>query len=471
VRAALSRIAGRGHPGPGARALLALTIAGVGLRCLFMFAYRPALLGYPDTYIYLTDAHQNIFYDPLRPVGYPFFLRIVHAVNDNLSFATLVQHGLGILTALTLYATVRRITGRPWAPLLPSAVVLLGGDQIYLEHAILSEALYTVLVAFGLYAAVRTRAGGWGWAAAAGGLIALSATVRLAGLVLVPVLVIWFLVASAPGWRARVLRSATVAVTALAVLGGYLLVAHDATGRWSFARNGVYGFYGRVATFADCSRFDAPPGTEGLCDPRPKDERPESSWYIFQGPVVKQFGEPQVATITPERARLLGRFTRAAAIAQPLDWLEATSGEFTRYVAPDSRHRGGPNAGEYRHMLTRAEGVRPATRVLRPYYSTGGVRVDAGLMSAVHDYEGFSRVEGPVMALLLVLGAAAAFVTRGPVRRESILLLATSLAMLIGPPALVGYEGRYGVPAYGPLAAAAAIGAAAILERYRRRAP
>ncbi|MEA2353345.1 MAG: hypothetical protein QOJ14_1759, partial [Thermoleophilaceae bacterium] len=173
-------------------ALAILLALGVALRILFMLAYRPALLGYPDTSVYLTGATGDLFWDPLRVVGYPAFLRLVRVFSSDLSFATLVQHGLGVATAVLLYVTVRRIGGPRWVALVPAAVVLLGGDQLFFEHAILSESLFGLLVAGALYAAVRV-ADGWWWAAAAGVLVGLCTTVRLAGLVLAPLLAAWLL--------------------------------------------------------------------------------------------------------------------------------------------------------------------------------------------------------------------------------------------------------------------------------------
>src|SRR5687767_13038198 len=125
----------------------ALLVAGLGLRLAFMLAYRPAFVGYSDTAVYISGAKGDLFWDPLRVAGYSAFLRVAHGISAELSFTTLVQHALGVGTALLLYATVRRVGGSPWMAFVPAAIVLLGGDQVFFEHALLSETLYTFLTA------------------------------------------------------------------------------------------------------------------------------------------------------------------------------------------------------------------------------------------------------------------------------------------------------------------------------------
>jgi hypothetical protein len=59
--------------------------------------------------------------------------------------------------------------------------------------------------------------------------------------------------------------------------------------------------------------------------------------------------------------------------------------------------------------------------------------------------------------------------TRGRRRAASALLGATTVVMLLVPVAFQFYSVRFATPAYGPLAAVAAIGLDAVLERVRGR--
>jgi hypothetical protein len=448
-------------------ALAILLALGVALRILFMLAYRPALLGYPDTSVYLTGATGDLFWDPLRVVGYPAFLRLVRVFSSDLSFATLVQHGLGVATAVLLYVTVRRIGGPRWVALVPAAVVLLGGDQLFFEHAILSESLFGLLVAGALYAAVRV-ADGWWWAAAAGVLVGLCTTVRLAGLVLAPLLAAWLLAR-----RPRLVPAAAATAATVLVVLGYLVAAHSETGVWSLARNGAYNFYGRVAPFADCSEFTPPAGTRALCQRSRPFERPSTQWYIFAGrsPAVRRFGEPQVGEPSRSAVRHVGAFARSAALHQPLDLIEIAARDFWRYVAPGSfrPYSPSPSVADYQRKLVEPQWIARSLQLAGRRYSTRGTLVRHGLFARLGDYERVTRIEGPPLAVLLVLALLAPLACPAPLRRGALLLGGTAVALLVVPVLTHEYDGRFGVPAYGPLAGAAAFGALGLARRVRAR--
>jgi hypothetical protein len=92
-------------------ALVVLLIVGISLRVYFMTVWRPALLGFTDSTVYLKDAFVSTFWDPLRVVGYGLFLRWAHDLGGNLSTTILLQHALGVATGLLLYAAARRVGG------------------------------------------------------------------------------------------------------------------------------------------------------------------------------------------------------------------------------------------------------------------------------------------------------------------------------------------------------------------------
>src|SRR4051812_9755328 len=303
--------------------LLALLAAGVILRLAMMLAQRPAFIGFPDVGTYIGAARDNVFEDPLRPAGYPIFLAVVHALSARLSVTILLQHALGVATALLLYAGVVRAGFSRFAALVPAAVVLLGGSQIFLEHTPISKALFTFLMAGAIYAAVRVgERPSLPWAAGAGLLAALAGSVRVVGFALVIVLALWMVVALERPWRRRLLNAGACALAAVAVGSVYVFANDRTTGYAGITRAGSWNLYGRVGPFAECSKFTPPEGTRKLCQRTPPDKRPNPGAYVLTetySPGIKAFGGPFHAT--QEGTGKVGAFARAAIVGQPFDYL------------------------------------------------------------------------------------------------------------------------------------------------------
>src|SRR4051794_7850351 len=178
--------------------------AGAALRLWLMIEQRPALLGYPDENIYIVGARDFIFTDIFRVVGYSLFLRALHELNDHLSWTIALQHGLGLVTAALIALAVRWAGASWWAAIVPLGVIALAGPQMLVEHALLSEGFFTLLVVAGIAAGVRAAARGspvWGLV---GGLAwGLAACVRLAALPVAACVAVALLVAAAPFARVR----------------------------------------------------------------------------------------------------------------------------------------------------------------------------------------------------------------------------------------------------------------------------
>ncbi len=131
---------------PETIALAVIILAGLALRIAFVIQWRPALIGFPDAAVYIEDARTGIFNDPLRVGGYSAFLVLLHAIRPHLAFVIEVQHVLGLASGLLLFGAVRRAGLKAWIALVPVAVVVLGGSELFVEHAPLTEALFIFLV-------------------------------------------------------------------------------------------------------------------------------------------------------------------------------------------------------------------------------------------------------------------------------------------------------------------------------------
>jgi Dolichyl-phosphate-mannose-protein mannosyltransferase len=433
------------------RWFVGLLAVGVVLRVWITLTWKPAFVGYYDAAAYARAARDGVFTDLFRPAGYPVFLRIVHAVSDRVLAVTALQHLLGIATALILYVAVRQVTSARWAALIAPAVILLDGFEVLIEHAVLSDSLFILLVAAALLTTVQAPRHGLAYALLPGLLIAAASTVRTIGLFLVPIFLL-ALVWPRPreGLRRAVLAGVAVAV----ILGGYLHLQKHAVGATGFSRASGWSSYSRVGQFADCSKFTPPAGTEKLCETRPPSERPSTDFYFWSAgsPARKAFGPPNT------NDALVGEFAHAVIRAQPGEYVKAVGQDFARYVWPEHYRR--RRSGETQaHYLAQANLQRDAGFVrfeMSGYYPSipETHRVAVPVTSA---YMSVTWVRGPLMALLLGLALAAPLLARGAARRAALLASATGYVLLIVPVATQVYDARYALSALGPLSVAAAL--------------
>ena len=443
--------------------VLALFAAGILLRLALTISYRPAFLGFPDAQGYVEAASDGIFDNSLRTGGYALFLRAVHALSDDLAVTILLQHLLGVASAALLYAAVRRVGASPWLAALPAAVVLFGGVQLYLEHSPLSEALFGCLICAALFCAAQTIAGGRAipWLLAVGGLLGAAAVIRPAGLLVAPVLALWVLFDRAPR---RVLTAGALVVVAALPMVAYVVAQSEKTGFTGITRSEGWSLYGRVAEFADCSRFDPPAGTAVLCEETPAVERRAAADYLFDpavSPAIQAYGR------LPSENDEVGAFARAAILGDPLAYLRTVARDFVRYATPNSWERQGmgfqtETLVPYIHDQARED---QAIRAVARYWDTAGfARSDLRGFDA---YANAVTVEGPLVALLGLLALCGLVALRGLQRRAAALFALTALALMLFPVATLSYDVRYATPAYGPLAAAAALGLGALIARIR----
>lgn len=451
---------------------LALALAGaIALRVWLMVGYGPAFVGFGDSHEYVTAAIVGVFHDVQKPAGYPIFLRAVHLFSDSLTFTILVQHVLGIATGLLLFSAVRRTGAPAWLGLLPAAVVFFAGTGVLLEHALLGDALFAFLQALGLYAAVRALAEPPPrprWALLAGLAVGASFWVKTDGLasaVLVPLVLLMFV---AGPRRQRLASAAGAGCVALVLILGYVPVQALVSGYWGYERQSAWNLYGRVATFVDCSRFSPPAGTRLLCPSGPPARRQSESFYQYAraAPAVRRFGGPARA---PAQANAqLERFSVAAITHEPLAYAGAIIRSLALYISPSSNEGYTPQS--IREALLEAKGAHSIEPALSAYYPHAhGYVGSASAVRALDFYERHTRVQGALLVIMLVAAIAGTPLLRGRMRAASLLFTLTAICSVAFAAAGNSYDARYGYPAFGPLAAAAALGGWALLTRVRRR--
>ncbi|MGI8715593.1 MAG: hypothetical protein ACR2NR_20915 [Solirubrobacteraceae bacterium] len=437
---------------------------GVVLRVVFMLEYRPGFLGISDAGSYIYAAHFGLFSNVYDPAGYPLFVRVLHTIDPHLSLLILVQHGLGVATAALWYQSVRRVTGSTVLGLIPAVLVLFDGYSLWVEHTPITDTLFTFLVAALSYLAVAAAEGRLWPLAGVGLLIGVCTTVRPIGFILVLVVGAWILwVYPGPG-RHRLAAAITLALPALVVVAGYVVIQRADTGFTGLTQDSGRVIYARAARFADCHRFTPPAGTAELCERTPEDKRGSANQYlngtpdrdlahlaVHEGqitattrsisPAWRVFGPP------PGGNGKLLEFGLDAIVHQPLDYLSAIAGDFHDYWADD-----------HRAFIAAAASVEPPVdQLVAGYYRTGAGVSSSGL-GFLRSYGETIEVTGVLMVMLLLVPVLGLFSGDRRARRAAALFACTGWILPLAADAIATVDPRYMLPAYGPLAAAGAVG-------------
>ena len=449
--------------------LLIVIGLGIAVRLYAQFAYVPSSLQWIDALRFARIRPSGAFGDVWTPAGYPAFLAVVRQISNNLSFTIAVQHLLGLASGLLMFAAVRRVAAR-WVALVPAAVLILGGDYLFLEVQIMVETYFVFLLCLAMYAAVRALTGvhPLRWLAFASLVGGMAALVRSNALVIPVVLAGWSLFVFAGPWRQRALVVTAGLLPAVLLVAGYL-VAANIDGRYSGlldSRN--IDLYGRVAPFADCTRFTPPNGTEKLCQNNiPRGQRPGSYWYTWvkASPGVKYYG------IKPPRNAPLAKFARAAILGQPLDYAKIVAKDMFRYIDPTAGNDYGfsgliPDGWNFTYRSLPEEQYI-GHRLARRY--DGVLPIHMPGMQELDFYQSITRLSGLFIAALSVLTIIGLFLARGRARAALALLAVTAFVLYLGPVLTISYTVRYGVPPQGILAASGALGLSALLMRVRKR--
>ena len=464
--------------------LLGLVVVGVALRVVTEFAWWPTATTLADSSIYARFAESNPFADPQHPAGYALILGAIGAVTREVAVPVLLQHLAGVASALLLFGATRRVTGSSWAGLLPAAIVLLNPDEILLEHAIMAESWAILATAGGLYAAVRAFDEPrplWRWPLITGLLLAASVTIRTAGLATIAVVLLALLLASRGRWRERARWATALAAAA----GAAVVLVAFAFGNAAFGpRLGVgpspgWYLYARAAQFADCDRFEPPPGTEALCESTPPDERAGARYYVFDpsAPAVRLFGAFPVQTDS-EADKLLGSWAKRAVLAQPFDYLESVWENLRAYWVPSLMPvEAGEGEGldpllDYR--LSADEGFFGAVQLnvardMQAFFHPFSLDRHDGPLAVISDWQQVSRFGGTMLSVATVLVLIGLFIGSRRERLGVLVLGVGGLAMIVAPALTGNYTGRYTVPMAGPMLAGAAVAITALAREIRAR--
>lgn len=280
--------------------------------------------------------------------------------------------------------------------------------------------------------------------------------VRPVGLTLILVIGVWMVRCGRGSFRARGLEAAILVGVTCLLIGGYVAIQRAQNGFTGITQDSGRVLYAQAARFAACSQFTAPTGTSALCEQTPAAKRGSFNQYLTGypdkggltsaaaraiSPAWRVFGPP------PAGNAKLQAFGLQAIIHQPLDYLSVVVGDFHYYW---SDHHVGFIAGD----SVVDSGVQ---HVVSAYYVTGpGVHSEN--LGFLRWYGQNIEITGILMIVLLLAPLTALLIGDRRLRGAALLFACTGWLLPLAADAAASVDPRFALPAYGPLAAAAAIG-------------
>ena len=442
--------------------LFGLVLAGaIVLRILVMLAFRPVMWFGGDSASYLATA-LRLIPDPSRAGGYAILLWALRPLHS-LTLVAAVQHLIGIAMAVLIYLLARRYGLPAWGATLATVPVLFDSYQLQLEHDIVPDTSFGLLILIALYLMLRSPGERRPvFAALAAFVVGVSAVVWPVGLALLAVLLAVLLVA-------LLIRRASLVAVAAVLLAGALPVAAYAAWfgvyehQFTLTRSDGVFLWSRTMSFANCAVIRPPADERGLCPP--PGPRMASSLYIWSdtSPLLRMPG----GRFSARTNALALDFALRAIAAQPGGYVTAVAHDFglslywDRPVHPDAgivdRYQFSDAATAWVPATMRTQGGgtvaadqaaynggRPApTRAVQPFASW--------LVS----YQRYAHLPGTLLGVILLAGLAGMVVRRRVAGAG--LPWAFAVTILLVPPLIVDFDLRYLVPAVPAACLAAAL--------------
>jgi hypothetical protein len=443
-------------------------LAGAAVRVIAMLGFRGPLWT-PDSTGYVSGA-VHLVPGTIRPSGYSIMLWVLRPWHS-LAAVAAVQHLMGLAIAVAGYALLRRRGLPGWGATLAMIPVLLSAYAIQLEHFLMSDTLFALLVMIAIALMMW-----WPdpplWACALTGLVLAGAGLtRSEGVPLLVVFVL-FLVIKFAGWR-TVASIAVMAVAFAVPMVGYAAWYDSAHGTFELTSSTGAFLYGGVATFADCAAMNPPAAERRLCLDVPVSQRKWPDYYIWSGPLSKLPGGP-----FGQRADTLGKdFALDAIKAQPLDYLRTAARYFWMdFLPPPSSNS--PDAVTRNQALHVREFMFPAgsprqapartARVFSQYDAAGpALHVAQPYADWIRVYQRYLIVPGPLLGAIALVGLAGVVVAWRRFGGPALLPWLVGLCLLVTPALLAESYPRYLVADVPPLCLAAALGIRQLAESAR----
>ena len=451
-----------------ARSLAARTWSG---HRLFIIVLTPAVLlrvdaelGYRwqawfnDSFEYVANTiHFTL--DPTRTSGYSIWLKILQPFHSY-ALITILQHLMGLAVAVMIYALARhRFEVRPWLATLAAVPVLYDGFEIELEHLIMADVPFLFLLTLAVTLLLWDPAGpSMRTCAVIGGLLGIGAVLRSIGTPLLAVFAVYMIIRRF-SWR----KVAATIVVCLIPLVGYAAVFDLEHGQFAESDSTGVFLYGRVMTFAECSKMHVPADELFLCTVVPPGQRPIAQWYDWTSGSPLDRLSPSKFSAVPNQ---LGKdFAIRAIEAQPLGYARAVFDDtwrvfsWNRIVFPNAQtydeylfhYQSTPipnwdkaHLGRYDSYAAAYVQANPLTQVVAPF------------ANVIRGYQRYVWLPGTVYGLILLAGLGGLVLAWRRLGGEALLPWTISLALIVMPAATAEFDYRYVLPAV-PFACLAAV--------------
>jgi hypothetical protein len=378
-------------------------------------------------------------------------------VTNKVLAVALVQHLMGLATAVVLYALLRRWHVGRWVATLAILPVLFDSLQLILEQMIFTDTLFSLLVVLAVAALGWRRRPTPALAVVAGVLLGTSATVRVVAEPLLVVGVLFCLLAG-DGWRRRIAGAAATIIGFAVPVGAYATAYHHAHGVYALTEFGGKSLYLRTTTFVNCSTLTVPNYERVLCPLEPLGHRPDPRYYGWHAGTIRSLQPPPGTT----RYQAMRQFALDVIREQPADYVRIVLRDFMLNFdlwRTDRFEYDTANRWQFR-TWTHAT----FSQVIRDAYAQHGgetLNVRQPVASALEVYEWVGYLPGPLLLGCLLLGLVGGLGI-GPARRSgmrSICLLPTitGIMVLLVPAVTTDFSWRYQLPALALLPAGAGL--------------
>jgi hypothetical protein len=450
----------------------ALVLAAVP-RIVAMLGYQPAVLFKLDSFDYLWNAvHPQP--DPVNTSGYSLFLWLLRPAHS-LALVAGVQHVLGLIVGLLVYAVLRHWGVREWVAVLAALPVLFAAPEILAESLIMADFLALGLMVAGFAVLLLRDRPSVSRSVTAGLLMGASVVVRPTTLPLILLMGIYLLVRRA-GWRRVVAVLVGGAVPVLA----YMAWFSSATGTFNLTDSNGLFLWSRTMSFANCAIIKPPADLTALCPdqqpgylnrpvaqrPPPKDYLWDHSAWQWLGKPVSIGGVPDIAAFTPANNARAERFAVKAIEAQPLSYLHVVAKEAEQPFVTNEQFLF-PLAQTHIINLTPPYNRSYALAAVRAYVgSTTGIgpylgshlgsRLVNPWARLIRGYQRLFFLPGAIFGLIL-LGGLAGLISRRHRNWPAALLWVSGILALVTPIAEHDYTYRYVLPVVPLVCMAAAL--------------